>query len=172
MTGRHWAGIALAAGGLIGCNEPGKRLNAPPHGRSQETTDMQGTFTYMSDNAALTMMTVNDTHFVPGRGMLNSQGEQRLDRLASLIDAYGGQVRFNTDGTDGTLNGQRMASIREYLIDCGLNPRGDLVVMGIPGGEGSLAEEAILIRQHEGMYQPQRGGSGPGGSATAGGSNP
>jgi hypothetical protein len=126
----------------------------------------------MSDNAALTMMTVNDNHFVPGRAMLNSLGEQRLDRLASLIDAYGGQIRFSTDSTDHALNGQRMASIRAHLADTGLDMRGETVVMGIPGGEGSLAEEAILIRKHEGMYEPKKSGATAGGTGASTSSKP
>ena len=36
-----------------GCNTPGARLNAPPHGRACETSDLQGTYTYMGDNALL-----------------------------------------------------------------------------------------------------------------------
>lgn len=170
MTGQRLAALALLTMVLTGCTTPGKRLNSPPHGRAEVTTDLQGTFTYMADNATLTMMTVNDNHFVPGRAMLNSQGRQRLDRLASLIDAYGGQIRFNTDSQDHTLNGQRMNAIRAHLAETGVATGGDLVVMGMPGGEGSLAEEAILIRKELGMYKPGgSGAAGPGAAASSSG---
>ena len=97
--------VLSAAASLLaaGCNMPGPRLNAPPHGRACETSDLQGTFTYMGDNALLADMTVNDSHFLPHRASLNDLGTQRLSRLASLMEAYAGTVRFDTELTETLL---------------------------------------------------------------------
>jgi hypothetical protein len=158
----------LLAAGLAGCNEPGKRLNAPPHGRSEDVTDLQGTYTYMADNALLEMMTVNDTHFVPRRAELNSLGEGRVSRLASLIDAYGGEIRFDTDSTDADLNTRRLKTITDFLKEAGINTTAVSVRQDMAGGDGFNAAEAMLIRAEKGMYQKGSKSAGP---ATTGGSS-
>jgi hypothetical protein len=140
---------------LSGCNTPGERLNAPPHGRVHETSDLQGTFYYMSDNALLADMTVNDMHFLPHRAALNDLGERRLMRLAALMEAYGGTLRFNTDLTDEDLIAQRMNTIMDFLIEAGIDTTHEVVTRDLPGGEGMVATEAILIKVNEGTYQPK-----------------
>ena len=141
---------------LLGCNESNKRLNSPPHGHQpEETSDMQGTFTYMSDNAMLADMTMTDMHFYPHRPMLNSMGENRLSRFASLMDAYGGQLRLSTDSTDGVLISGRLEAVREFLAETGIPTTAQVIVRDMPGGRGMDADEAILIRATEGTYNPE-----------------
>lgn len=150
--------VALAAVGIlvVGCNSPDSRLNAPPHGRVYETNDMQGTYTYMIDNAALADMTVSDMHFLPHRALLNDLGVQRLARLAELMDAYGGTIRFNTNLTDEELADQRAAEIVSFLSESGIDTTSEVVARDLPGGEGSAATEAILIKANEGTYDPKK----------------
>lgn len=140
----------------VGCNTPGARLNAPPHGQPYETTDMQGTFVYMTDNALLADMTVNDSHFLPHRALLNDLGLQRLDRLASLMEAYGGTIRFNSDLTDEDLIARRVEVIVDVLAQAGIDTTPEAVVHEMPGGRGMQATEAILIKTHEGTYDPKK----------------
>ena len=80
-----------------GCSTSSPRLNAPPHGVAESVHDMRGTFVYMTDNALLADMSVSDMHFLPHRAMLTTLGTQRLNRLAQLINAYGGVIRFNSN---------------------------------------------------------------------------
>ena len=160
--------VAVAVSLLVwGCNSPGARLNAPPHGQAEETSDLQGTFTYMADNALLADMTVSDMHFLPHRALLNDLGEQRLSRLASLMEAYGGTVRFNTDLTAEGLIEERTKVVIDFLAEAGIDTTREVVRHEMPGGRGMLATEAILIKANEGTYSPkakqgsQSGGSGP-----------
>jgi hypothetical protein len=139
-----------------GCNSPNARLNAPPHGRACETSDLQGTFTYMGDNALLADMTVNDSHFLPHRAVLNDVGTQRLSRLASLMEAYGGTIRFNTGLTDEDLIGRRITVLTDFLAEAGIDTTQEVVVRDLPGGQGISATEAILIKTNEGTYDPAR----------------
>ena len=139
---------------VVGCNTPGARLNAPPHGQPYETADTQGTFVYMTDNALLADMTVGDMHFLPHPAKLNDVGVQRLSRLASLMDAYGGVVRFNSELDDEELIGQRAEAIVEFLAEAGVDTTREVVVQDMPGGRGMLAREVILIRVNEGTYKP------------------
>lgn len=150
-----------------GCQQSEKRLNAPPHGVPQETSDLQGTFVYMHDNALLADMTVADYHFLPHRPLLTSLGKTRLDRLASLMEAYGGTIRFNTDSTDEELTRKRTDAVVAYLGELGVPAASQAVKRAGPGGAGMPAAEAILIMQKEGTYDPEKKKAGSTGGMSA-----
>ena len=155
---------------LTGCNAPDKRLNAPPHGRAEETSDLQGTFTYMTDNALLADMVVSDQHFLPHRAVLNDLGTLRLSRLASLMEAYGGAVRYSTDETDEALVRARLRTIVDFLAEAGIDTTQQVVKRDMSGGEGIAATEAVLIRANEGVYNPRKKSAGATGTGTGTGS--
>jgi hypothetical protein len=142
-----------------GCNTPGTRMNAPPHGQAYQTNDLQGTYTYMADNALLADMTLGDMHFLPHRAMLNDLGEKRLSRLVSLMEAYGGTIRFNTELMDEDLIAERTETIIDFLARAGVDTTCEVVVRDIPGGRGMQATEAILIKAEEGTYNPNKSSS-------------
>ena len=150
--------IVTAAAALftVGCNSPSSRLNAPPHGQAGDTSDLQGTFTYMGDNALLADMTVNDSHFLPHRALLNDLGVKRLSRLASLMEAYDGIIRFNTELTDEGLIERRVNVVIDFLAEAGIDTTREVVERGMPGGRGLPATEAILIKIKAGTYDPER----------------
>jgi hypothetical protein len=160
------ATISLSA---LACNSPGARLNAPPHGRAYKTTDLQGTYTYMTDNALLADMTVSDRHFLPHRAVLNDLGVQRLSRLASLMEAYGGTIRFNTELTTEELIARRAEVITDFLAQAGIDTTREVLRHDMPGGRGMLATEAILIKANEGTYNPEekKSQSGTSGASAA-----
>lgn len=143
---------------VAGCNTPGARLNAPPHGEPYETSDLQGTFAYMSDNALLADMTVSDMHFLPHRATLNDLGIQRLNRLAALMDPYGGTIRLSSDLASEDLLAQRSDVIVEFLAEAGVDTTREVLRRDLPGGTGMVATEAILIKSEEGTYKPKEGG--------------
>lgn len=137
---------------LTACNEPKQRLNAPPHGTAEKTTDMQGTFAYMSDNAMLADMSVADMHFLPHRAQLTTLGEERLARLVSLMEEYGGVIRFNTSLEDQALVDARTRTIMDFLAEAGVDTTKEVLTRDLPGGDGMDANEAILIKAKEGTY--------------------
>lgn len=137
------------------CSTRSPRLNAPPHGVSDRVVDSQGTFVYMTDNALLADMTVADRHFLPHRALLSTLGELRLRRLVSLMDAYGGTIRFSTNSTDGELTQQRINTVMEFLAQAGVDTTSEVVVQDMPGGRGMDAAEVILIKANEGTYKPK-----------------
>lgn len=163
-----------AAAGLLcttACNSPSARLNAPPHGEPYETHEMQGTFTYMVDNALLADMTVSDMHFLPHRAQLSDLGMERLNRLASLIEAYGGTIRFNSDLEDRALIDQRLTTVCEYLAEAGMDTTSEIVKEDMPGGRGMDAGQVILIRKNEGAYK-EKSSSSSSATAAPGGTPP
>lgn len=116
--------------------------------------DGHATFDHMVDAAVLADMTVADYHFIPRRAMLTPLGQQRVARLADIIDEYGGEVRFNTRVTDESLIAERSAAISAALQKNGLDPASSHVTLDIPGSVGMDAREAILIRTYENVYEP------------------
>ena len=162
--------LAITCVGLggLGCsNSPDARVNAPPHGDSETTSDLQGTLVYMNDNAMLADMNMSDMHFIPHRAMLTSLGEERLSRMAELMKAYGGELRYNTDLTaDDPLRGKRIASLVDFLNETGLKTTAPDVKLDAPGGRGMDATGAILIKANEGVYKPKKSGGGGNAGAT------
>lgn len=144
---------------IAGCSSSSARLNAPPHGVAESVHDMQGTFVYMADNALLADMSVSDMHFLPHRAMLTSVGEQRLNRLAQLLNAYGGSIRFNSNLNDEVLIDKRLKATVEYLSELGIDTSSEVVSRGMRGGSGLDATEVILIKESEGTYDPKRAAS-------------
>lgn len=169
---RMLTGCTVSLAVFAGCNEPEKRLNAPPHGEPYKTADSQGTLVYMADNATLADMSMNDAHFLPHRASLNGLGLERISRLAQLIQAHGGTIRLNTDECAEGLTSQRMQSIRDFLSEAGVTVAGDAVVCDMPGGEGLGAAENMLIRTNEGMYKPGANKAGGSGSSGTNGGDP
>lgn len=150
----------LAAGLVCGaCQEPAPRLNAPPHGVQGKAAELQAEYTHMVDNALLTDMVVSDIHFVPNRAMLNSLGEERLSRLASLMELYGGAVRLSTNVTDAKLVDERIEQVRSYLCAAGIDTTAETIVAGPAQGRGMDAAQAVLIKANEGTYVPKKKGS-------------
>lgn len=156
---------------IAGCQSNPKAESDPVDQPVAEAHDMRGTFDYMSDAAALADMTISDFHFVPHRPMLTPLGEQRLNQLAGLIEAYGGTVHFNTNLTDGELIESRFNAVIVALDDRGVDVTDEVLVLDMPGSEGMRATEAIKIRENEGTYKPkeQAGGAGGGLPGMAGG---
>ncbi len=157
---------------LTGCEGPGPRLNAPPHGQTEEVSNLRDTYDFMTDNALLADMSVSDCHFLPHRARLSSLGEERLTRLAALMEMYGGAIRFSSAESDPRLVTARSQTITDYLRGLGVDVTAETVTSELRGGRGMEASQAIAIRANEGVYKPKRdsrAGGTPAGMATGSG---
>lgn len=144
---------------IVGCQQQsGDRLNAPPHGKAERVTAMQGTFVYMNDAALLKDMVVSDMHFLPHRDILNDLGVQRLTRLASLLEAYGGVTRYSTNEVDEELIADRLEVLVDFFARAGLDTTGEIVVLAMPGASTMHASEAVEILR-AGRFEPKKSGS-------------
>ncbi len=131
--------------------------NAPPEPDlvdGREPGEFRYTFDEMTEAALLADMSVAPHHFLPHRSMLTPAGEQRVIRLARLMHAYGGVVRLTGDQADDDLMARRADTVVALLADCGVDTTTEIVRQDIAGSDGMSAQEAILIRQYEGQYQP------------------
>jgi len=125
------------------CQEPTRRLNAPPQGASNEPHPMQNDMNYMVDNALLEDMCVSDIHFVPHTTQINSLGARRLNRYAELMLNIGGTIHYDTSERDENLVDARVETVREYLADAGADLSKVQVVPGLPRGRETRATTAI-----------------------------
>jgi hypothetical protein len=132
--------IILLAGA---CQEPTRRLNAPPQGASNAPHPMQNDMNYMVDNALLEDMCVSDIHFVPHTTQINSLGARRLNRYAELMLNIGGTIHYDTSERDENLVDARVETVREYLADAGADLSKVEVVPGLPRGRETRATAAI-----------------------------
>jgi len=112
--------------------------------RIEKARSSYGTyFTDMADNAMQSDGTIADIHFVPHTSELSGLGVKRLDRMAKLLDTYGGTVRYETDMTDEALVKERMDHVREYLTLTGCDMARVKVAVGLAGGVGMPGDEAV-----------------------------
>lgn len=97
----------------------------------------------MIDNAVLADLSLAEFHFIPHSGELSGSGVARLDRMAPLLDAYGGTVRYAANVADEELVKERIAQVREYLSMTGCNMDRVTIEPGLAGGRGVLARHAL-----------------------------
>ena len=103
-------------------------------------------FTYMVDNAMLHDMSVADIHFVPHTAELSGTGAARLNRMATLLDTYGGTVRYETFNTDEAFVKQRLDHVHEYIALTGCDMGRVQVKAMISGGRGMSASKAMIVQ--------------------------
>jgi len=145
---RWQALVVLAVGLAAGCQtDRPARLNAPPQGQAARGHRLQEPYVAMVDNAALNDMSVADCHFVAHTDQISGLGLYRLQRLAEMLKVYGGTLRYDTRLDDGKLAAARLERLREYLAAAGCDMEKVSVELGMPGGEGMLAAEAIKAQQ-------------------------
>jgi hypothetical protein len=90
-------------------------------------------------------MSLADFHFIPHSPEISGTGAARLNRMAHLLNTYGGTVRYETDLTDDDLVNRRMANVKEYLTVAGTNMDRVQVKSMLSGGRGMPARKAMEV---------------------------
>jgi hypothetical protein len=104
-------------------------------------------------------MSMSDAHFVAHSSEINGLGASRLDRMASMLDTYGGTVRYQTVSKDEALVKQRLDHIREYLKLTGCKMERVTVAVALAGGHGIPGDEAV-DKMKRGTAMPKQQGGG------------
>lgn len=136
---------------FAGCNA--SRMKSA-HDRQMEAMDRslndpKMNLVNMIDNAILHDMSLSDIHFVAHSVELSGTGVTRLDRMAILLNTYGGIVRFETKETDREMIKARLAHIEEYLTVVGCEMENVEIKMMISGGRGMAADQVLKNLQEE-----------------------
>ncbi len=129
---------------MTACNNKELTTTQMQHARMDATLEKpRAHLTYMVDNALLHDMSIAEIHFVPHTRELSGTGIARLDRMAVMLDTYGGTVRYETDVTDEEFVQKRLDHVHEYLATTGCDmSRIDVKAM-MSGGRGMSAVKAL-----------------------------
>lgn len=132
---------------VAGCNA--SRLKST-HDRQMEAMDRtlnapKMYVTNMIDNAILHDMSLSDIHFVAHSVEISGTGVARLDRMALLLNTYGGIVRYETMETDQEMIKARLAHIEEYLTVVGCEMENVEIKLKMNGGRGMAAKQALAL---------------------------
>ena len=114
----------------------------------------------MINNGVMADMSLAEFHFMPHSMELSGNGVARLDRMAVMLDTYGGNVRYAAAMGDDELVSQRIGKVREYLAMTGCNLDGVTIEPGLPGGSGVSSRRA-LAKQEKMDNPPDQGSSVP-----------
>lgn len=136
---------------VVGCNASRSKSthDKQMEAMDQSLNDPKMYVTNMIDNAILHDMSLSDIHFVAHSVELSGTGVTRLDRMAILLNTYGGIVRFETKETDQEMIKARLAHIEEYLTVVGCEMENVEVKMKISGGRGMAASQVLTNLQEE-----------------------
>lgn len=158
-------GVSVVA--VAGCEKKAQTSTQVAHQRMDEAKAAGfPALTDMADNAVLHEMAVSDVHFVPHTAELNGTGAARLERMAAMLQAYGGTVRYTTYTPDDKLVAQRIDHVREYLAVAGCPMDRVEVKPMISGGRTMPAEDAIKV-MNRGTVKAATAAAQPGFGPTA-----
>ena len=104
-------------------------------------------FRYMVDNAILSDMSLADLHFIPHTNELSGVGAVRLERMARLLNTYGGKIRYETGLSDDAMLAARTAHVREFLALSGCEIENVEIAIMAPGGRGMSGREGVAKYQ-------------------------
>ncbi len=145
VTCRRFMVVLMLSAATVSCNRgDGPRSPSDLHMDKMDQTKVSfgSYFTHMTDNAMLSDMSLADMHFIPHTDELSGLGEVRIDRMAKLLNVYGGTVRYATELGDEAMVEQRMQHVREYLTLVGCSMDRVTVAVMRPGGIGMPGDEA------------------------------
>lgn len=144
----------------IGCHGPGRDQTAweQQMAHMEKAKENYGQhLDDMVDNAILHDMSLADFHFVPHSSEISGTGADRLNRMAHLLNTYGGTVHYETSLTDTTLVNQRLDHVKEYLTVAGCDMDRVQVKTGLSGGRGMPARDAMKINERGPVNQSGTG---------------
>ncbi|UCD28968.1 MAG: hypothetical protein JSV03_00340 [Planctomycetota bacterium] len=153
--------------GGVGCEKRAGRLNAPPQGYDWNASDLQDDFITMHDNALLADMSMSSAHFVSHSPELNGLGVSRLKRYKSILKLYGGTLNYTGGERNQSLVNARMEKIKDFLIASGLAEDKFAVKVGMAGGAGMRASEAIAVRTASTFCSESEDGGEEGGASSS-----
>lgn len=158
---RPVTGVALCLGawvfGALGCVAPDepKRLNAPPQGAGHAHPKWAQLYVYHNDQGMMADRCISDVHFVPHTPDLSGAGVVRLERYAELLAMTGGTLNYDTALQDAGLLDARVQVAKDFLVEAMPSTQEIDVVVGLAGGRGMTAREAIAGRDVAQQPEPR-----------------
>jgi hypothetical protein len=134
--------LLLALG--LACNpQETVSMNGPQREDSPPQPEMAEYFANHNDQGMMHDMSIADLHFIPHSPNLSGAGEARLERYAELLATSGGTLCYDTRIENKELLDARLAMAREFLAHAVPGRNEVRVELGMAGGRGMMATEAI-----------------------------
>lgn len=147
----------LVALGLVsGCQHFGEEYQESNITLHNARANSDARLQAMVDNASLSDMSIADIHFVPHTNVLNTLGEQRLQRYADMLMFQGGTLHLQTGAADEDFNLDRIESITNFLASAGIADGRIVTEPGLRRGRGIKAVEAIQVKER--AFAPEQTG--------------
>jgi hypothetical protein len=155
---RSSIGVALILVLMVGCEASGGKTAGQAQLASIHDTRKasRGHLPWMVDNAVMQDMSLADIHFIPHSAELSGTGVARLDRMALMLDTYGGTVRYESGTKEDPLTQKRLEHVREYLAMTGCNMDRVTIEPGLAGGRGMDAAHALYKQEEAGAHDTKR----------------
>ena len=131
----------------FGCSEMRSATTIHVDLMNQSRSSYGDHFKYMVDNAILSDMSIADIHFVSHTTELSGVGAVRLERIAKLLNTYGGTIRYETAISDEAMLAKRMDHAREFLVLSGCELDHIDIEVSAPGGLGMSGREGVAKYQ-------------------------
>lgn len=157
--------IILATGA---CNKPLTTPDGREWTTQQVRADLDRFWNAMTDSAITRDMSMADIHFVAHTSHVNTTGASRLDRLAPILETYGGLVRYDTALIDDEMIASRIESLHEYLTTAGVDMKNVEIKRMLSGGRTITGAEGVPVQQR-GISVNAQGASASSDSSLPGG---
>lgn len=137
--------LALVATAASGCVPPADTttVNLPPRDAEEMRNEIAEIFAYHNDQGMTADRSIADVHFVPHSTNLSGTGQARLERFAELLAESGGTIHYDTKLDDKDLVEARLAVARRFLAETNQGQHTIEIALGMSGGRGMSAREAI-----------------------------
>ncbi len=129
---------------LIGC-EGGERIHDDAPYGSTGVPMVQMMNTESVDNGILAQHTLFPHHFVVNAAKLNELGRRDLGVLARHFLTAPGQVNVRRGVATAQLYEARVATVRQEMIDVGVDPERITIDSGLPGGSGMSSDFVLSV---------------------------
>lgn len=94
-------------------------------------------------NAVLTQRTIWPWHFVSGTAVLNELGERDLELLSEHLKEHAGTLHVRGGEDKADLRQARLARVKDFLREKGVDVNKVAIDKGLPGGEGLPSGDVI-----------------------------
>lgn len=114
--------------------------------RSADRQFVSGPFKDQARQGVIRQRALFEAHFVPESNQLSSLGRRDIAILADTMRTSGGGIAIRCSQASPTLYAARVERVRSALIAAGIDASRVKVDDALPGGTGTITDDALFIR--------------------------
>ncbi len=137
--------LVLPCGALLLAGCGGKRVHDDAPFGSSGAAMVQMLNNESVDNGILAQHTLFPHHFVVNAAKLNELGRRDLGVLARHFVTAPGQVNVRRGTASATLYEARVATVRQRMVEAGVDPERITITSDLPGGSGMPSDFVLYV---------------------------